>query len=142
MSPEKRKKKKQQKKIFRKWHRRIGFSASLFLFNLAITGILLNHYEGLELHKKYIQNNILLDWYGVKAPNDINCAKISNLKNELSHVCQIDSSTYLIKPDNQLKILTAENELIISLVQNEHQIFLLTDKNLYFYNNKNKILKY
>jgi|GEM_PF-1840017 len=141
MSPaQKQHKQKVRKKFFRKWHRRIGFAASIFLFNLAITGILLNHYEELELHKKHIQSNLLLDWYGVKAPNKINCAKIKstdsgqakNIK-ELFSVCHLGEKTYLIRPDKSIDLLFSDHQQLISLVKNTHEIFLLTDGKLSIY---------
>jgi hypothetical protein len=130
MSPEKKIKKqkqKQRKKIFRKWHRRMGFAASLFLFNLAITGILLNHYEGLSLHKKYLENELLLDWYNVKAPKNINCATASDLS-----VCQLGSYIYLDSPTHKNTQLL-NNENLISFVKLDSEYFLVTQKSLFIY---------
>jgi hypothetical protein len=83
-SHHKKQRQKKRKKIFRKWHRRMGFAASLFLFNLAITGIVLNHYESLNLHKKHIQSELILDWYNIQAPSNIHC-----LNTNKSMICQI-----------------------------------------------------
>jgi len=142
MSPErvKNQKQKQRKKIFRKWHRRIGFSASLFLFNLAITGILLNHYEALNLHKKFIHNGLLLDWYGVKAPKNINCEKIGTEDKGSNQVCQIDTLTYLIKSRNEMAELVTEGSPVISLVKNTSEIYLLTAKSLTIYNHQFELI--
>ena len=46
---------KKRKNLFRKWHRRIGFTAAIFLLNLAVTGILLNHSDDLELVNEAIR---------------------------------------------------------------------------------------
>ena len=113
MSPEQKKQRqKVRKKIFRKWHRRIGFTASLFLFNLAITGIMLNHYETLSLHKNYIESSWLLDWYNVKAPQNIDCAKVSN-----STICQLDSQIYI----NNQKNNTHKRNIHISRINKHDQ---------------------
>ena len=53
------------------WHRYAGVTAALFVVILALTGILLNHTESLELNKRYIQSDWIVDWYGIQAPQDI-----------------------------------------------------------------------
>lgn len=75
---------------FRKWHRRLGFLAAIFLLNLSITGLLLNHYQSLSLHKNYITSTLLLDWYGIKAPDSGTC-----LSKEPLSVCQIGEHHYI-----------------------------------------------
>lgn len=47
------------------WHRRLGLFALLLLIILSITGIMLNHTEALELDSRNIDNDWLLDWYGL-----------------------------------------------------------------------------
>jgi hypothetical protein len=74
MSPyHKKQKEKRRKNLFRKWHRRVGFSAAIFLLNLAITGILLNHSDSLELHKSYVKSDWIANWYGISAPDKAQC---------------------------------------------------------------------
>jgi hypothetical protein len=53
------------------WHRYIGINAALFVLLLSITGLMLNHTETLSLNKEYIQNNWLLDHYGIVAPEKV-----------------------------------------------------------------------
>lgn len=53
------------------WHRYVGISAALFVIMLVITGILLNHTSEFALDKRYVQNQWLLDWYGIAAPEQI-----------------------------------------------------------------------
>jgi hypothetical protein len=50
------------------WHRYIGLTSALFVILLTLTGLLLNHTEDLALDSRHVQSAILLDWYGVKAP--------------------------------------------------------------------------
>lgn len=50
------------------WHRYIGLSAALFVLILAVTGLLLNHTERFAFDSRHVQNNWLLDWYGIAAP--------------------------------------------------------------------------
>lgn len=50
------------------WHRRLGVLAALFMALLAVTGLMLNHTEELELDSRYADSPALLDWYGIKPP--------------------------------------------------------------------------
>jgi len=50
------------------WHRRMGLSVLLFVLLLSITGLALNHNDGLNLDKKYIQTEWILDIYGIDTP--------------------------------------------------------------------------
>jgi len=54
------------------WHRYVGVSIAAFILILAVTGIMLNHTNQLELTKKYIQTEWLLNHYGISAPEKIN----------------------------------------------------------------------
>ncbi len=47
------------------WHRRIGLIAIILVVILAITGILLNHTDALDLDESYVESGIILDWYGL-----------------------------------------------------------------------------
>jgi len=53
------------------WHRYIGIAAALFVLILSITGIMLNHTGALKLDSSYVESDWLLDWYGIKAPENI-----------------------------------------------------------------------
>ena len=53
------------------WHRYVGISAALLVLILAVTGLMLNHTGELELDSQHIQNDWLLDQYGIRAPEDI-----------------------------------------------------------------------
>ena len=67
-------KKKSRAKLLRSlyiWHRYIGISTALFVIILAFTGLLLNHTDELELDASYVQSRILLDWYGISAPEKL-----------------------------------------------------------------------
>lgn len=52
------------------WHRRIGLLALVLVIVLAITGIMLNHTEELDLDGRYISNSWLLGWYGIEPENE------------------------------------------------------------------------
>ena len=48
------------------WHRRAGLAAIILVIILAITGIMLNHTEALQLDENYVESSLLLDWYGLE----------------------------------------------------------------------------
>ena len=50
------------------WHRYIGISTALFVIVLTATGLVLNHTGALKLDSAYVQSDLLLDWYGIEAP--------------------------------------------------------------------------
>lgn len=47
------------------WHRYVGLIISLVLIVMAVTGLILNHSEDLELDKGRVESAWLLDWYGI-----------------------------------------------------------------------------
>jgi hypothetical protein len=54
------------------WHRYIGISTAIFVIVLALTGLVLNHTDELELDAVYVQSEALLDWYGINTPEGLN----------------------------------------------------------------------
>ncbi|NOX76499.1 MAG: PepSY domain-containing protein [Gammaproteobacteria bacterium] len=55
-------------RVWYAWHRRVGITVALFVVLLSVTGIIINHGHDLGLDKSYVQNRLLLDWYGIRAP--------------------------------------------------------------------------
>jgi hypothetical protein len=53
------------------WHRYIGLAAAVFVILLTSTGLILNHTEDLLLDSRHIGSGLMLDWYGIDAPDDI-----------------------------------------------------------------------
>jgi len=64
-------------RLLYKLHRYIGLLSALVLLMLAVTGIILNHSEDLELDSQFIQSSPVLDWYGIKSPDNILSFKTS-----------------------------------------------------------------
>ncbi|MBV1908718.1 MAG: PepSY domain-containing protein [Kangiellaceae bacterium] len=106
-------------------HRRTGFAIVIFLVNLAITGILLNHSEELELHQRFVKSEWILKWYGFKPPQDTICFKVQSTN---QNVCQIGK---MIFRENQL--LLTNTSPIISLLKVEGLIYLATSEELNIY---------
>ena len=66
------------------WHRRIGLFALVLVIILAITGIMLNHTEKLDLDNTFVNNPTLLNWYGITPKDEPVSFRITNEKQ--SHV--------------------------------------------------------
>ncbi len=73
-----------------KFHRYTGLGVAIFILMLAITGILLNHTEDLELDNRYVKSKPILNWYGIK-PAEIQAA----FKTDQYWVIQIDGQIFL-----------------------------------------------
>ena len=54
-------------RIVRRWHGHIGVVATVFLVFIVLTGIVLNHEEGLKLDKREVSAPWLMRWYGIHA---------------------------------------------------------------------------
>jgi len=118
---QKKQKDKRRKNLFRKWHRRMGFTAAIFLVNLAVTGILINHSDDLELHKKYITSNWIINGYGIKAPSNAHC--INKFK-----LCQIGEKIYL-----EQKLLISNAPPLITLIEYQDLLYLANSESIYIY---------
>src|SRR5688572_14308339 len=72
------------------WHRYAGLTAFLIVLMLAVTGVLLNHTERLALDEVYVKSELVLDWYGVRAPD------IDGAFNTASHwIVEIEDQLYM-----------------------------------------------
>lgn len=126
MSPYQRQQKdKKRKNLFRKLHRWIGFSSAVFLLNLAVTGILLNHSEDLSLHKKHVTSTWLIKWFGITAPEDFKCAQ---LPNNSTQICQVGSKIYR---DHSPLIEISKD--LIGLIELDGFIYIATESEIIIY---------
>ncbi|MGB1455957.1 PepSY-associated TM helix domain-containing protein [Spongiibacter marinus] len=50
-----------------RWHRRIGVLLAIFVVNLVVTGIAINHSSGLSLNERHVDQEWLLSLYGINA---------------------------------------------------------------------------
>lgn len=53
------------------WHRRAGLVAMVLVIILAITGVMLNHTESLQLDETYVESSVVLNWYGLEPEGEI-----------------------------------------------------------------------
>ncbi len=64
-------KKRFKLRSFYLWHRYMGISAAAFVLLIAFTGLLLNHSDDFEFDKQHVRSGLILDWYGIQAPQDL-----------------------------------------------------------------------
>jgi len=76
------KRKKSPAKLLRSlyiWHRYIGLAAAVFVILLTVTGLVLNHTDELLLDSQHVGSGLLLDWYGIEAPDDFNGYRVGDI---------------------------------------------------------------
>ena len=61
---------KAARRIILLWHRWLGLAAVPFVLLLAITGVLLERTDALDLDTSYVTSDWMLAWYGVAPPSD------------------------------------------------------------------------
>jgi hypothetical protein len=55
----------------RRLHRSIGAAAALFVIFMVLSGIVINHANDLGLDRKHVSQPLVLDWYGLGAPDEL-----------------------------------------------------------------------
>jgi len=63
--------KKLKASTLRRLHRSIGAAAALFVIFMVLSGIVINHANDLGLDRKHVSQPLMLDWYGLGAPDEL-----------------------------------------------------------------------
>lgn len=90
---------KNTRKIILEWHWRIGLTAAIFIAVMAITGILLNHAQHLNLDHIKIDHPLLTKAYGMEMPDDF-----------IKGAVQQSEHFWVIATADQIYISTTEND--------------------------------
>lgn len=64
-------KKKRPASLIRRLHRSIGAVAATFVIFMVLSGLAINHSNGLGLDRQPVTQTFLLDWYGLGKPEDV-----------------------------------------------------------------------
>lgn len=88
--------------MLKTWHRIAGLFAAAFLLLLTITGLLLMQADDLNLDGRYVSNDQLLDWYGIRpAPPPLTFAANNRFITQVGSRLYFDS-IFLLNIDGQL----------------------------------------
>lgn len=99
-----------------KLHRYLGITSAIVLIMLSITGIALNHTEDLRLDSLMIESNSLLDWYGIKAPQQLQ--SFSTTQHWLSQINQqifFDQAPLIKSEEKLLGAIEVDNFIVAGL---------------------------
>jgi hypothetical protein len=112
--------------LLKSWHRTVGIFAAAFLLLLSSTGLLLMQTDALELDARFVNNNRLLDWYGIRpAPPPVSFAVGDHWITQLGSQLYFDASS-LQNIDGQLiGAATAGSEIVVAT--NSMLVLLTTD---------------
>lgn len=123
--------KKNPAKSMRKWHRRLGIASSVFLIIVVLSGVLINHANDLGLDKSAVEQDWLLDVYGIQAPKKVRI---------------FDSSTPVLAiSDNLLwlgeqRILEAPSTLLAT-TKFKQQILAIDEQHLYLFDANGNLIE-
>ncbi len=111
------------------WHRRLGLLLVLFIIMLAISGIMLNHTDSLQLSRYRVNNAVVLSLYAInpKKPS-ISYKTEQHIFSQLDEQIYIDNKK-LLSDKQQLRGATNAAEIII-LVLSQDVILLSRDGEL------------
>lgn len=109
----------------RKWHRRIGLVAAIFVVVFVITGVMLNHTEKLGLADTRMRSVVLLDWYGIQAPTQAQSYQAgSHWVSELGERIYVDGKAVATEHSGLLGAVMLEDVLVVAL---EGHVLLLDE---------------
>ncbi|WOT05657.1 PepSY-associated TM helix domain-containing protein [Shewanella youngdeokensis] len=115
----------------RPWHRRIGISSTVFVIFMAVSGILINHSNQLSFDTTHVEQRWLLDYYGIKAPANINLFQQAPQ--------QIVSAGRQVWLDGQL-ILEANNSVLAVMIY-QRMIIAVDSQHLYLMSPQGELLE-
>jgi len=110
--------------LLKTWHRLAGLFAAAFLLILTVTGLLLMQTNELDLDSRYVTNDPMLDWYGIRpAPPPLTFGVHNHWITQLGSRLYFDE-TYLLSVDAQLiGAIPAMDEILVATT---NELLLLT----------------
>lgn len=70
--------KKNQASTARRLHRSFGAGAAVFVIFMVLSGLIINHSNGLGLDQRHVSQSFLLSWYGLDGPEHIHSFKVDS----------------------------------------------------------------
>jgi hypothetical protein len=111
----------------REWHRKLGIITAFFIIFLALSGIVINHANTLTIDSKHVNNELLLNFYGIKQPTDVRY-----YDNKL-----IITNEFVWLKD---KLLLESNESIISAARFQQYWLVATAEQLYLFSSQGELV--
>ncbi len=106
------------------WHRRFGLLLVLFIIMLAITGIMLNHTDGLQLSQTRVNNALVLSLYEINPQEPaISYPTEKHIFTQLDEQIYFDNKK-LFNDKQQIRGVTNAGEIIILVLS--HDVILLS----------------
>ncbi len=69
---------KPQNSIVRRLHRSLGAGTAVFIIFMVLSGLTINHSNGLGLDQRHVSQPFVLDWYGLEEPEHIRSFALGN----------------------------------------------------------------
>ena len=113
--------KKRRASTIRRLHRSLGVAAAIFILFMVISGMVINHSNGLGLDQHHVSQPFLLGWYGLDAPEQIHSFTardnwISYAGSQLflddSHITSVSNGVGAVFSNNML-IAASSDELLL-----------------------------
>jgi hypothetical protein len=105
------------------WHRYIGLGAALFVIVLAVTGVMLNHTDQLDLQDRKVNHEWLLHWYGIIPPEPLSYATSGQRVTQLGSRLYIDSNPIPEKTTGQLMGALQLDDIYLLAFPNEVELY-------------------
>ncbi len=115
-----------KRRLFRKIHRWVGLLSALWLLQLTVTGLLLQHANYLGLNRSYVSQNAILQWFNYGHHQQ---AWESNHQT----LYQIDDQV-IINGQN-----TSIEQQLVAAIHNGQQWIVATKSTLYWFNEQGQI---
>ncbi len=111
------------------WHRYLGLTAALFVILLALTGLLVQHADQLELDQHYLANHLLNRIYGIEPDSVVSFATVNDWVSQCGETLYLEDRPVLgeyhdlqgavetmtgiaVAVDHALLLLTPEGEVL------------------------------
>ena len=106
-------------------HRYGGIISALFIIVVCTTGLLLNHTDQLELNKKTVAANWLLDWYGIEKPPTVSFGFANQYASQLDQTIYLGATPVQGSYAHLQGLIAAESDVIIATTD---QLIVMTPK--------------
>jgi hypothetical protein len=113
--------KKRRASTIRRLHRSLGAAAAVFILFMVLSGMVINHSNGLGLDQRHVSQPYILGWYGLDAPDQIHSFSArdnwisfagSQLFLDDSHISSVSNGVGAVFSNNML-IAASNDELLL-----------------------------